>query len=106
MQIVVISGLFLRDGHWFDLQTFLWEQFAPSPDPKTHSLFAFRGKPTVFGGRFDDDFCRERKCDARDVWQYQESSDQWVLLGQMREERSFHHVVEIPHSFCQKLLDS
>ncbi len=37
------------------------------------------------------------------VWQYDETLDNWIRVGDMQQSRRDHMVVEVPGSICQTL---
>jgi hypothetical protein len=47
-----VPGIYVRSGHWFNLDTRMWEAKAalplPAPNPP-NSMWRFGGQPTVFG---------------------------------------------------------
>ncbi len=100
---ISITGILIRNGFWFNLETETWEakRFPPlvtiSEEP--NALFSYQGRPTMFGSPICDG---EGNCEYKEVLQYNEVSDTWDSLGSMVENRQLHYVIEVPNSFCDE----
>ena len=98
----------LKNGYWYDLEEFTWRQlrfptYAPFLGgeyfhPNTiHSLW---GKPTIFGNNNNCD--TSGQCENREIIQYDVDTDNWEVIGMMRNSRTLHDVIEIPDSICDR----
>ena len=63
-----------------------------------NAIWKFRGKPTVFGNTVCDG---QANCDYTGVVQYDVDTDRWYDLGTLQRSRKYHHMVEVPVSFCE-----
>ncbi len=101
-------GIFLRNGHWFDLTAETWHKVTLPPyDPVnpaglTNALWAYEGKPTVFGDAVCD---VTSTCENRNIVQYDQDTDQWTVIGQMSESRTYHEVAMLPKDVCSNFVD-
>ena len=84
------TGIFLRDGYWFNLDTETWEQRRFPPYPmfftEPNAIHTFRGKPTVFGNAICDDTAY---CTYSEIDQYNPDTDTWDTIGRMEVTVAF-----------------
>ena len=80
----------------FNLETREWEVKATAPyitglTNQANAMWAFRGKPTIFGqGRCDED---DSNCANDDIVQYRPDRNEWINVGRMMHPRALHEVI-------------
>ena len=97
-------GIFTQSGNFYNFNLGVWEVKAELPEQtdnsNQNSMWTFRGRPTIFGAPFCTGL---NECFYDQVIQYVWEDDEWVMLGEMREPRRLHEMVEVPRSFCNIL---
>ncbi len=99
-----MTGILLRNGYWYRLSDNTWHQMKFPPHimlghlQDADALYNFRGKPTTFGAPTCDS---DIACEYTEINQYHSNTNQWVKIGNLRQSRGFHEVIEIPLEFCQ-----
>jgi len=91
------------------LDTFEWEKlpgdaallFNPIKIP-VNIMSPFQGRPTVFG---DLECSNNGNCVNTAVKQYYPEEGRWKKIGNMKEARTYHEVIELPRSVCYSLVE-